>query len=158
MRVKMIDRKGLTKMQAIIIAIVVVVAAAAGAIYYFMFRVTPVTIRVVAIAHAAPGMQAIAEDFMKDYPNIKVETLLFDWETGRDRQLHDMATKAGEFDVYMWDCIYTGAFAPHCYPIDELRAKYPDAEIFTEYGDFLPTVDRRYMQWEGKRIGYVICA
>jgi len=46
----------------------------------------------------------------------------------------------------------------HCYPIDELRAKYPDAEIFKDYGDFLPTIDRRYMQWEGKRIGYVICA
>lgn len=158
MRVKMIDRKGLTKMQAIIIAIVVVVAAAAGAIYYFMFRVTPVTIRVVAIAHAAPGMQAIAEDFMKDYPNIKVETLLFDWETGRDRQLHDMATKAGEFDVYMWDCIYTGAFAPHCYLVDDLKSNYPNDEIFKDYSDFISSIDGRYAHWEGKRIGYIVCA
>ncbi|MGQ9478876.1 MAG: extracellular solute-binding protein [Thermoproteota archaeon] len=134
-------------------------AAVAGALYYFYFlRAGPVTIRVVAIAHAAPGIQAIAEDFMKDYPNIKVEVLLFDWETGRDRQLHDMATKAGEFDVYMWDCIYTGAFAPHCYRVDDLKAKYPDAEIFKDYSDFITSIDQRYAHWDGKRIGYIVCA
>ncbi|MEM2401452.1 MAG: hypothetical protein QXX24_02790, partial [Candidatus Bathyarchaeia archaeon] len=101
----------ITRLQAIIIAVIVIVAAIAGYAIYEYTRPKVVTIKVVAIAHAAPGIQALAQDFMKEYPNIKIEVLLFDWETGRDRQLHDMAVKAGEFDVYMWDCIYTGAFA-----------------------------------------------
>jgi multiple sugar transport system substrate-binding protein len=141
---------------------VAVAAVAAGAGLYAFTALQPPAkkkIRVVAIAHSAPGMKAVAEeDFMVKYPNIEVELILLDWETGRDRQLHDFATRAGEYDVYMWDCIYTGAFGPHCFPIDELRSRYPDAEIFTDYGDFLETVDRRYMHWEGRRIGYVITA
>ncbi|MEM2341389.1 MAG: extracellular solute-binding protein [Candidatus Bathyarchaeia archaeon] len=152
------DKKAITRLQAIIIAVIVAAVAIAGGVYYYYATLPKVvTIKVVAIAHAAPGIQAIAEDFMKNYPNIKVETLLFDWETGRDRQLHDMAVKAGEFDVYMWDCIYTGAFAPHCYTLDELKSKYPNSEIFTDYGDFIESVDQRYAHWEGKRIGYVVC-
>jgi len=97
----------------------------------------------------------MGEKFVKDYPNIVVEPLLFDWETGRDKQLHEFATKAGEYDVLMWDCIYTGAFGPHCYPVDDLIAKYPESEIFKDYSDFIPTIDRQYCFWEGKRIGYV---
>ena len=158
---KISRREALSRAAKIAIAAgVAAVAAGVGGYLGWQYLARPkAKIRVVAIAHAAPGMKAVAEeDFMKAYPNIEVETLLFDWETGRDRQLHEFATRAGEYDVVMWDCIYTGAFAPHCYPIDELRAKYPDAEIFKDYGDFLPTIDRRYMQWEGRRIGYVICA
>lgn len=148
----------ITKLQAIIIVVIVLIAAIAGgyAIYEYT-RPKIVTVNVVAIAHAAPGIQALAQDFMKQYPNIKIEVLLFDWETGRDRQLHDMAVKAGEFDVYMWDCIYTGAFAPHLYTLDELKSKYSDAEIFRDYNDFIRSVDERYAHWEGKRIGYVVC-
>jgi ABC-type glycerol-3-phosphate transport system substrate-binding protein len=150
-------KKAITKVQAAIIVIVIVAILAAGA-YYFLMPPAKVKIRIVAIAHAAPGMKAVAENFVKDYPNIEAEVLLFDWETGRDKQLHEFATKAGEYDVLMWDCIYTGAFAPHCYPVDDLKAKYPDAEIFKDYADFIPTIDRQYAHWEGKRIGYVHCA
>jgi len=154
------SKKAITKIQAAVIAVVVIIAIVAAAYYAYVMMAppAPVKVKVVAIAHAAPGMKAMAEEFMKKYPNIQLETLLFDWETGRDRQIHDFATKAGEFDVYMWDCIYTGAFAPHCYPVDDLKAKYPDAETFKEYADFIPTIDRQYAQWEGKRIGYVHCA
>ncbi|MEM2424791.1 MAG: extracellular solute-binding protein [Candidatus Bathyarchaeia archaeon] len=153
---KVLDNRAITKLQAIIIAVIVVVAAIAGAVYYY-YSTLPKSVKVVAIAHAAPGIQALAEDFMKEYPNIKIEVLLFDWETGRDRQLHDMAVKAGEFDVYMWDCIYTGAFAPHLYTLDELKSAYSDAEIFKDYADFIESVDQRYAHWNGKRIGYVVC-
>ena len=140
------------------IVAVAVVAAAGYGIYEATKPPAPVKVGVVAIAHAAPGMKAMAETFKKEHPEIELEVLLFDWETGRDRQIHDFATKAGEFDVYMWDCIYTGAFAPHCYPVDELKNQYPEAETFKEYDDFIPTIDRQYAQWEGKRIGYVHCA
>jgi len=140
------------------IVAVAVVAAAGYGIYEATKPPAPVKVGVVAIAHAAPGMKAVAETFMKEHPEITLEMLLFDWETGRDRQIHDFATKAGEFDVYMWDCIYTGAFAPHCYPVDDLKTQYPEAETFKEYDDFIPTIDRQYAQWEGKRIGYVTCA
>ena len=154
-------RSALSKAAKVAIGVgVAAVVAGVGGYYAYSTMFKPKTkIRVVAIAHAAPGMKAVAEeDFMKEYPNIEVETLLFDWETGRDRQIHDFSTRAGEYDVYMWDCIYTGAFAPHCYPIEDLKAKYPEAEIFKDYGDLLPTVDSRYCHWEGKRIGYTICA
>jgi ABC-type glycerol-3-phosphate transport system substrate-binding protein len=150
------ESSAITKLQTIILA-VIIIAAGAGGIYYYYLSTLPVTVKVVAIAHAAPGIQALAEDFMKEYPNIKIETLLYDWETGRDRQLNDMATQAGEIDVYMWDCIYTGAFAPHLYAVDDLIAKYPSAEIFKDYSDLIASIDQRYGHWEGKRTGYIIC-
>jgi ABC-type glycerol-3-phosphate transport system substrate-binding protein len=146
-----------TKIQAVIIAVIVVAVVALCVYYVYAAQAGPVTIKVVAIAHAAPGIQELANDFMKDYPNIKVEILLFDWETGRDRQLHDMAVKAGEFDTYMWDCIYTGAFAPHLVAVEDLKAQYPDAEIFKDYSDFIASIDGRYAHWEGRRIGYIVC-
>jgi len=154
-------RAALSRTAKIAIGAAVAAAIAGGGGYYAystMFK-PKAKVRVVAIAHAAPGMKTVAEeDFMKKYPNIEIETLLFDWETGRDRQIHDFSTGAGEYDVYMWDCIYTGAFAPHCYPVEDLKAKYPDAEIFKDYNDLLPTTDSRYCHWKGKRIGYTICA
>lgn len=154
------NKKAVTKTTAAVIAVIVIIAVVA-AIYYvsvMMAPPAPVKVKVVAIAHAAPGMKAMADEFIKEHPEIELELLLFDWETGRDRQIHDFATKAGEFDVYMWDCIYTGAFAPHCYPVDDLKTEYPEAETFKDYADFIPTIDRQYAQWEGKRIGYVHCA
>jgi ABC-type glycerol-3-phosphate transport system substrate-binding protein len=160
-KLKLSRREALSKTAKIAIGAIIAAAIAGGGGYYAYTSLykPKATVRVVAIAHAAPGMKAVAEeDFMKKYPNIEIETLLFDWETGRDRQIHDFSTRAGEYDVYMWDCIYTGAFAPHCYPVEDLKAKYPDAEIFTNYADFLPTVDKRYCHWGGKRIGYTICS
>jgi ABC-type glycerol-3-phosphate transport system substrate-binding protein len=152
------DKKGLTRIQMIAIIVVVLIAVIGGGLYYFFVMRAPVTIKVVAIAHAAPGIQELANRFMEEHPDIKIECILLDWETGRDRQLHDMATKAGEFDVYMWDCIYTGAFGPHCYTLDDLKSMYPDSETFKDYNDFIQSIDNRYAFWDGKRIGYIVCA
>jgi hypothetical protein len=61
---------------------VAAVAAGVGGYLGWQYLAKPkAKIRVVAIAHAAPGMKAVAEeDFMKAHPNIKVETLCL---TGR---------------------------------------------------------------------------
>jgi len=81
-------RDAISKTAKIAIGVgVAAVAAGLGGYYAYSTMFKPkAKIRVVAIAHAASGMKAVAEeDFMKAYPNIEVETLLFDWETGRDK-------------------------------------------------------------------------
>lgn len=50
----------------------------------------------------------------------------YSYSTGRDKQIHDFSTRAGEYDVYIWNCVYTGAFTPHCYQVEDLKAKYPE--------------------------------
>jgi ABC-type glycerol-3-phosphate transport system substrate-binding protein len=99
-KLKLSRREALSKTAKIAIGAIIAAAIAGGGGYYAYTSLykPKATVRVVAIAHAAPGMKAVAEeDFMKKYPNIEIETLLFDWETGRDRQIHDFSTRAGEY-------------------------------------------------------------
>ncbi|MEM4180764.1 MAG: hypothetical protein QXW50_03650, partial [Nitrososphaerota archaeon] len=82
-------RQALSKAAKVGIGVAIAaVAAGAGLYAWSVMQPTQKKIRVVAIAHSAPGMKAVAEeDFKIKHPNVEVELLLFDWETGRDRQL-----------------------------------------------------------------------
>ncbi len=154
-------KKAITKVQAAIIAVVLIIVIIIGVYAYFTILAPPkVEMKVAAWGSFAVAMKDLASKFMEKYPGIKIEVVTYDWDTMREKLFYDISVKGGEFEIYFWDCIWTGTFAPHVYTWDELKSKYPDAEILTksDYDDLIPTIDRQYAFWEGKRIGVVYAA
>src|SRR5271166_3302957 len=89
-------------------------------------------------------MKALADDFTKSNPDIKVNWVLLEENVLRQKVTTDIATKAGQFDVYQIGTYETPIWAKKGWlvPLDKLGADY-------DVDDLLPPI-RAGLSYDGK--------
>ncbi len=84
------------------------------------------------------------------------------YDTAKSQQLLDISSKSASYDIYLWDNIWTGFFAPSVVPYSELKSAYPDvwqeAQAWWDENDYIGS-DARYAHWQDLgRVGNVYAA
>jgi len=101
--------------------------------------------------HCTGGYSQAARELAADFEKqtgIHVDVVEAAFLSLREKEVTDLITRAGKFDVlqiaYQWD----GEIFPHLRPLDEIA---PD--LVSNLGDFIPTVRTNCGQWGGRVYG-----
>jgi len=103
----------------------------------------------------ADALHELAQNFMAQHPEVKIEITPLSWEVLYPRILQDITSKTGAFDVTTWDLMTAGAIAPGFVDLEAFAQANPDlVDPNFDDEDFIPTAKYVYGYWQDKRIGY----
>jgi len=111
------------------------------------------TISVVVSPDNGPSIQYLAQQFMQQNPDIKVDVTIISWETLYPRLLADLSAKTGIYDAFTFDVMTAGAMQSGCLDLTKYFADHPDViPAGYDMQDFLPS-NLESTMWNGHLIG-----
>lgn len=113
-----------------------------------------VKISVLCSPDNADALKWLAQEFMKQNPEIQVEIVPLSWEVLYPKLLQDLRSQAGSFDAFTYDVMTTGAVSFGLVDLGEFMKQHPEL-VPEDYdlNDFIPQVLEESGKWQGKLVG-----
>ena len=121
-------------------------------------KLEPAEITVLSSPDCADYLKYAAEEFMKMYPQIKVDVVPLSWEALYPKILSDLQSRTGVYDVFTIDVMTLGSVVEAgaaCF--DDIMRKWPDiVDPNLDIDDFEPTYYGYGSVWAGKKYGFPV--
>lgn len=121
-------------------------------------KLEPAEITVLSSPDCADYLKYAAEEFMKIYPQIRVEVVPLSWEALYPKILSDLQSRTGVYDVFTIDVMTLGSVVEAgaaCF--DDIMKEHPDiVDPNLDIADFEPMYFGYGSVWAGKVYGFPV--